>query len=134
MQKYSFLSSLILKLKLNFLFHSLSSQRLFSSQSGKNLRGAHNHITADIDPSDTLKAVKTDNEIINTDPTNEIKVVSYKDLCKVENLELGLRRTKSGVSAGLDGEVRANYTTSKLEKLAGELKSHSYKPSPIKNV
>lgn len=132
--KFSFLSSNIPKLKINFLFPPLSSQRLFSSQSGKNLGDTHNDITADIDPSDTFTAVKADNEFINTDPTNESKVVSYKDLCKVENLELGLKRTKSGVSAGLDGEVKANYTTSKLEKLAGELKSHSYKPSPTKKV
>jgi thioester reductase-like protein len=58
----------------------------------------------------------------------------YQCLNKVENLELGLKRTKSGVSAGLDGEIKANYTTGKLEKLAGELKSHSYKASPIKKV
>ena len=112
----------------------MSLQRPISSQAGKDLGGSNNHTTANTEPTDTLIAVENEKELSVTDSTNESKVVLYKDLCKVENLELGLNRTKSGVSAGLDGEVKANYTTSKLEKLAGELKSHSYKSSPIKKV
>jgi hypothetical protein len=73
--------------------------------------------------------------ILPTDVTSsEAQIVKYNEVCLVTNLELGLKRTKSGVSAGLDGEVKANYTASKLEKLALELKSHSFRASPIKQV
>jgi hypothetical protein len=62
------------------------------------------------------------------------KIVQYKDICNIPNLELGQRRTKSSTSAGLDDEIKANYTTGKLEKLAGEHRSHTFKASPIKKV
>jgi hypothetical protein len=59
----------------------------------------------------------------------------YKKIITVDNLELGLQRTKAGVSAGLDGEIKANYLNSyKLEKLSIKLKQHKYKPSPTKKV
>jgi hypothetical protein len=61
-------------------------------------------------------------------------IVTYKDICNVNNLELGLQRTKSGKSAGLDGEIKATFTTGKREKLAEELKSHKFKASPIRKV
>jgi hypothetical protein len=128
--KFSSLSSINQKFKLNFLIpFSMHPQRPISSQAGKDLGGANNHTTANIESTDSLIVVENENEHISTDPTNESKTVSYKDLCKVENLELGLNRTKSGVSAGLDGEVKAKFTNSKLEKLAEDLKSHNFKPS-----
>ena len=49
-------------------------------------------------------------------------------------MEKGLARTKSGKSAGLDGDVKATWTQSKLEKLALELRSHKFQASPIKKV
>jgi len=59
----------------------------------------------------------------------------YSNIITVENLELGLNRTKSNVSAGLDGETKANYINSdKLQKLSIRLKQHKYQPSPSKKV
>lgn len=59
----------------------------------------------------------------------------YSNIITVENLELGLKRTKSNVSAGLDGETKANYINSdKLQKLSIRLKQHKYQPSPSKKV
>lgn len=45
-----------------------------------------------------------------------------------------MARTKSNVSPGLDGEVKANFTEKKIEQLFKELKSQSFKPSPVKRV
>lgn len=101
-------------------------QRSYSTKTGEDSNGVYNQTTATITPI----GVSAVTELIET--TNN--VVTYNEICNVENLELGLKRTKSGVSAGLDGEIKANYTTGKLEKLAGELKSHSFKASPIKKV
>lgn len=60
----------------------------------------------------------------------------YSNIIKLENIELGLARTKSGISAGLDVEIKATYTanTDKLKALSEKLKSHKYKPSPSKKV
>jgi hypothetical protein len=63
------------------------------------------------------------------------EICTYKNIITIENLELGLKRTKSGISAGLDGEVKANYLDSKkLIALSEKLKTHKYKPSPTKKV
>jgi hypothetical protein len=61
-------------------------------------------------------------------------LLNYNEICDVKNLERGLARTKSNVSVGLDGEVKANYTTGKLEKLAADLKSQKFSATPIKKV
>jgi hypothetical protein len=120
MAKFSFSSSSSLKLYNNSLsFFFTTPQRSFSSQNIVNSGGVYTDLN---------------HKLITTDSTNEKKVVSYKEICDIENLELGLKRTKSGMSAGLDGEIKANYTIGKLEKLAEELKSHRYKASPIKKV
>jgi hypothetical protein len=60
--------------------------------------------------------------------------VTYNEICKIENLEKGLKRIKSGVSAGLDGDVKVSFSLSKFGKLSEELKSHSFKATPIKKV
>jgi hypothetical protein len=66
-------------------------------------------------------------EAVSKEVENNKNIVLYKDLCTITNLEKGLARTKSNVSAGLDGEVKATYSTYKLLKLAADLKSHCYK-------
>lgn len=66
--------------------------------------------------------------------TQQIIICRYNDIYKMETLEQGLKRTKSGASAGLDGEVKANYTTKKLQILSEKLKTHQYRPSPTKRV
>ena len=71
---------------------------------------------------------------ISKEVENNKNIVLYKDLCTITNLEKGLARTKSNVSAGLDGEVKATYSNYKLLKLAADLKSHRYKASPTKRV
>jgi hypothetical protein len=72
---------------------------------------------------------------IDSKQSESSDICTYQNIIAVENLELGLKRTKSGVSAGLDGEVKANYTNSdKLAKLSVKLKTQSYKPSPTKKV
>jgi len=108
---------------------------LYSSKIGDDSTGIHNPTAIDVLPSEVSMIVKPDLEIAN-DTNNSIttEIVTYKEICTIKNLELGLKRTKSGVSAGLDGEIKANYTIGKLEKLAEELKSHSFKASPVKKV
>ena len=71
---------------------------------------------------------------ISKEVENNKNIVLYKDLCTITNLEKGLARTKSNVSAGLDGEVKATYSNYKLLKLAADLKSHRYKASSTKQV
>ena len=82
-------------------------------------------------------ALTVDNELniaeANKD-SMDIIPLTYSEICNFGNLEKGLARTKSGKSAGLDGEVKATWTQSKLEKLASELRSHKFQASPIKKV
>jgi hypothetical protein len=132
---FSILSSNKIKFNNNLLYFSMAPTRTFASNSGENLDGDQNQAIVVVAPTETsITTIQNDNELTTTDSANVIIAVSYKDLCKVENLELGLKRTKSGVSPGLDGEIKANYTTGKLEKLAEELRTHKYKASPIKKV
>jgi hypothetical protein len=73
--------------------------------------------------------------VIDKPPSVPSETCLYKNIVTIENLELGLKRTKSGISAGLDGEVKANYLDSKkLIALSEKLKTHKYKPSPTKKV
>ena len=60
--------------------------------------------------------------------------ITYQEIITIDNLKKGLARTKSNVSPGLDGEVKANFTDKKLQVLYKELKYQSFKPSPVKRV
>lgn len=60
--------------------------------------------------------------------------ITYQEIVSIDNLKAGLARTKSNVFPGLDGEVKANFTEKKMEQLFKELKSQSFKPSPVKRV
>jgi hypothetical protein len=85
------------------------------------------------------KPVDNANESITITPSTNItndKICQYENIYNITNLELGLARTKSGVSAGLDGEVKANYLEkpNKIKDLSDKLKSQKYKPSPAKKV
>jgi group II intron reverse transcriptase/maturase len=60
--------------------------------------------------------------------------ISYQEIISLDNLKKGLKRTKSNVSPGLDGEVKASFPEKKLEILAKDLKSQRFKPSPVKRV
>jgi group II intron reverse transcriptase/maturase len=85
----------------------------------------------------TTSSESSETALIPTDSKQAISpdICVYQNIITVENLEQGLKRTKSGVSAGLDGEVKADYThNDKLAKLSAKLKSHQYKPSPTKKV
>ena len=62
------------------------------------------------------------------------ELISYKKIISIDNLKKGLARTKSNVSAGLDGEVKANFTEKKLNLLFKDLKSQRFKPSPVKRI
>jgi group II intron reverse transcriptase/maturase len=62
------------------------------------------------------------------------KKISYQEVISIDNLKKGLARTKSKVSPGLDGEVKANFTDKKLNSLFKDLKSQKFKPSPVKRV
>jgi hypothetical protein len=74
-------------------------------------------------------------EEIKTDKPIAPVICTYNNIYELENLELGLKRTKSGVSAGLDGELKTNYlNNNKLQALSDKLKTHKYKPSPTKKV
>lgn len=66
--------------------------------------------------------------------TNSNDPIKYQDIIAISSLEAGLKRTKSGVAAGLDGEVKANYSEKKIHDLNTKLRTQKYKPSPIKRV
>jgi hypothetical protein len=87
--------------------------------------------------SSTISSESTETALVPIDNNQSVSPDKcfYKNIITVENLELGLKRTKVGVSAGLDGEVKANYANNdKIAKLSTKLKSHQYKPSPTKKV
>lgn len=60
--------------------------------------------------------------------------ITYQEVISIDNLKSGLARTKSNVSPGLDGEIKASFTEKKIELLFKELKSQKFKPSPMKKV
>lgn len=137
---FPFLSSNKLTNSLNN-YHNIHSHlflplRHLASKVGVDNGGNEDPTTSDLCSKNELLDVKKDQKITleKDETTAEATIIQYKDICNITNLELGLKRTKSGASAGLDGEVKANYTTGKLEKLAEELKSHTFKASPIKKV
>jgi hypothetical protein len=120
----------------NIQSHLFLPLRHFATKVGEDKDGNETPTTSDLCSKNELLDVKKDLKITleKDETTAEATTIQYKDICNITNLELGLNRTKSGTSAGLDGEVKANYTTSKLEKLAAELQSHTFKASPIKKV
>lgn len=65
---------------------------------------------------------------------NNEKSITYKNLISIENLQKGLAHTKSGVSPGIDGEVKKQISKKRLLRLHNELASQSYKPKPSKRV
>lgn len=64
---------------------------------------------------------------------NQNKII-YKDIINIENLQNGLKKTKSNVSPELDGEIKTNFTDKKLEILHKALKSQKFKPTPAKII
>lgn len=73
------------------------------------------------------------NNIKENNQVEKVKI-SYQEIISLDNLKKGLERTKSIVSPGIDGEVKASFTEKKLETLAKDLKSQRFKPSPVKRV
>lgn len=73
------------------------------------------------------------NSIKENNQVEKVKI-SYQEIISLDNLKKGLKRTKSNVSPGIDGEVKASFTEKKLEILAKDLKSQRFKPSPVKRV
>lgn len=65
---------------------------------------------------------------------NEIKIIKYRKIIELENLKLGLARTKNNVSPGLDGEIKKDISEKRLIKLHNDLASQKYKPTPSKRV
>jgi len=63
------------------------------------------------------KNLNLNNNAIITVTTVEYTKLLYKDIISLENLEAGLKRTKTNVSSGLDGETKTDITRSRLEKL-----------------
>ena len=47
--------------------------------------------------------------ILNTLHDNKEKI-NYKDFISIENLKIGLKRTKSNVAPGIDGEIKKDIT------------------------
>jgi len=77
---------------------------------------------------------ETDIENFKKIKEKKIKLISYKEIINIENLNKGLARTKGNVSPGLDGEIKANFTEKKIEGLFKSLKSQRFKPTPVKRV
>lgn len=80
------------------------------------------------------RLMSTKTKIRKSQINKKTKNVQYQDVISVENLKKGLARTKSNVSPGLDGEVKANFTEKKLDLLYKNLKSQRFKPTPVKRV
>lgn len=62
------------------------------------------------------------------------KKVKYPDVISIESLKAGLKRTKSNMFPGLDGQVKTNFTEEKILVLHKELVSQKYKPKPTKKI
>lgn len=71
---------------------------------------------------------------ISTVKSATIKKICYKDIIDLNNLRAGLKRTKTNVSSGIDGETNTNITESRLQKLHLELSLQTYQPKPSKKV
>ena len=69
---------------------------------------------------------------ISTVKSATIKKICYKDIIDLNNLRAGLKRTKTNVSFGIDGETNTNITESRLQKLHLELSLQTYQPKPSK--
>lgn len=65
---------------------------------------------------------------------NQNGFINYKDLIHLENLKLGLAKTKNNVSPGIDNEIKRDITEKRLTKLHNDLASQKYKPTPSKRV
>ena len=70
---------------------------------------------------------------MNSEKLNYEKII-YRDFISIENLNSGLARTKSGVSPGLDGEVKKTISEKRLVKLHKDLATQFYKPTPSMRV
>ena len=82
-----------------------------------------------------IKFYSTSSEDVKTEvKNNEKQIITYQEIITLDNLNKGLARTKSNVSPGLDGEVKANFTEKKIEELMKSLKSQRFKPTPVKKV
>jgi len=77
---------------------------------------------------------KKNTEVIKYSNKKKLNKISYQEIISFDNLKKGLARTKSNVSPGLDGLVKANFNEKKLESLEKDLKSQRFKPSPVKRV
>merc|ERR1712176_405369 len=64
----------------------------------------------------------------------EHEPITYEEIISMENLQAACERIKSGVTTGLDGSTRANFTNKRLQKLHTELKTQGYKPKAQKCV
>lgn len=64
----------------------------------------------------------------------KVEQIRYSDLISLTSLQVGLGRTKSNVSPGIDGEVKSDITVGRLQKLHLELAAHTYSPTPSKRV
>jgi retron-type reverse transcriptase len=111
---------------------SLSHRRYFSSDNPAD--DSNKNLILMTDASDSSSPVKTKSEnSVKNAPDN---ICKYLDIITEDNLELGLARTKSGVSAGLDGEIKATYVGNpkKIKALSDKLKIQKYQPSPTRKV
>lgn len=82
-----------------------------------------------------INSYSTSPEIVKTEiQNNEKQIITYQEIINLDNLNKGLARTKSNVSPGLDGEVKANFTEKKMKDLIKSLKSQRFKVTPVKRV
>lgn len=65
---------------------------------------------------------------------NKTKLITYKDIINPDNLESALKRIKNNVSPGIDGEIKKQITSKRLNELHKELASQKYKPKPARRV
>lgn len=113
----------------SFTFINLDSFRIGSSHYNTHL---FRRLLATVSSENT--ASETNNKVASV--SSPVDKCQYEDIYTLSNLESGLARTNSSSSAGLDGEVKANYIgkPNKLRDISDKLKSQKYKPSPAKKV
>ena len=92
----------------------------------------HNEVKKNLKvPNDFTKKKYTFTQVKDTDLKNKIE---YKAIINIENLKNGLKRTKSNVFPGIDGEIKKDINNKRIIKLYNDLKSQKYKPQKSKRV
>jgi len=60
--------------------------------------------------------------------------ISYPVLYNIDNLKAGYARLKTNAAPGVDGEIKANITLDRLNKLSKDLETQKFQPKPSRRI